>query len=124
MATWRLEKSKEAKLRRQIENCTMHAPFDGLIVLHNNPNRRIGAPEELDAGASVNLQQPILTLAGFKRPDAGERQSARGTGRPDQTWHASQGHDRCVPRSEIQRRRQNRGAQARRSHSFRRPESL
>jgi HlyD family secretion protein len=68
MATWRLDKSKEANLRRQIENCEMHAPFDGHIVLANNPNRRIGAPEEIDTGALVNLRQPIFTLLDLNAP--------------------------------------------------------
>jgi HlyD family secretion protein len=62
-ATWDLEKSKEAKLRRQIVNCKLFAPNDGLVVYANDPNRFGGtnAPQ-IEEGAAVRERQKIFSL--------------------------------------------------------------
>ena len=38
-ARWELAKAIEAKLEKQIENCKLYAPRDGLVVYANDPNR-------------------------------------------------------------------------------------
>ena len=64
-ATWELEKAKEAKLERQIKNCKLYAPSDGLVVYANDPNRfgRGNAPQ-IEEGATVRERQKI-----FRVPD-------------------------------------------------------
>ena len=37
--TYELEQDKEAKLEKQIDNCKLIAPGDGLVVYANDPNR-------------------------------------------------------------------------------------
>ena len=37
--TWELEKDKEAKLEKQIKNCKLFAPGDGIVVYANDPSR-------------------------------------------------------------------------------------
>ena len=90
LAAWQLEKSKEAKIRKQIENCKIYASFDGHVVLANDPNRNTGGPQ-IEAGATVRERQKIFSSAGSQRPDAGEHQGARVAGRPDHAGPAGQG---------------------------------
>jgi len=67
LAAWRLEKGKEAMLRKQIENCSIYASFDGHIVLANNPNRQGDGPQ-LEVGSSVQQRQKIFSLLDFSAP--------------------------------------------------------
>ena len=48
-ATWELEKAKEAKLEKQIANCKLYAPSDGMVVYANDPNR-FGRQSAADRG--------------------------------------------------------------------------
>jgi len=62
-ATWQLEVSKEQKLQRQIVNCKITAPDDGLVVYANDPNRFGGSQTpQIEEGASVRERQKIFSL--------------------------------------------------------------
>lgn len=62
-STWDLEKSKEAKLRAQIEFCKLYAPSDGLVVFANDPNRFGGQSQlQIEEGAQVRERQKIFSL--------------------------------------------------------------
>ena len=76
-ATWELEKAKEAKLERQIKNCKLYAPNDGLVVYANDPNRFGGnnAPQ-VEEGATVRERQKIFSLPDITQ-HAGQHQGPR-----------------------------------------------
>ena len=62
-ATWELEKAKEAKLEKQIKNCKLYAPNDGLVVYANDPNRFGGSnAPQIEEGATVRERQKIFSL--------------------------------------------------------------
>ncbi len=62
-ATWELEKSKEAKLERQIAACTLRAQRDGLIVYANDWGRGFGGTRpEIEEGATVRERQMIISI--------------------------------------------------------------
>ena len=62
-ATWELEKDKEAKLEKQIENCKLIAPSDGLVVYANDPSRMFGSNQsQIEEGATVRERQKIFSL--------------------------------------------------------------
>jgi HlyD family secretion protein len=61
--TWDLEKKKQAKLERQIKNCQLFAPNDGLVVYANDPNRFGGSSTpQIEEGAQVRERQKIFSL--------------------------------------------------------------
>ncbi len=61
--TWSLEKSKQAKLEKQIVNCKLYAPGDGLVVYANDPNRFGGSSQpQIEEGATVRERQKIFSL--------------------------------------------------------------
>ena len=61
--TYELEKQKEAKYERQIANCKLFAPGDGLIVYANDPGRNFGSNQpQIEEGASVRERQAIFSL--------------------------------------------------------------
>ncbi|MBV8557733.1 MAG: efflux RND transporter periplasmic adaptor subunit [Planctomycetaceae bacterium] len=61
--TWSLEKSKQAKLEKQIANCKLFAPGDGLVVYANDPNRFGGSSQpQIEEGATVRERQKIFSL--------------------------------------------------------------
>lgn len=67
-ATWDLEKKKEEKLRRQIRNCKITAPNDGLVVYANDPNRFGGQQTpQIEEGATVRERQKIFSLPDITR---------------------------------------------------------
>ena len=62
-STWSLEKSKEDKLNRQIKNCKIVAPNDGLVVYANDPGKSFGANQpQIEEGATVRERQKIFSL--------------------------------------------------------------
>ena len=63
-ATWELEKSKEEKLIRQIANCKILAPDDGLVVYANDPGRGgMGqTTPQIEEGATIRERQKIFSL--------------------------------------------------------------
>jgi RND family efflux transporter MFP subunit len=65
--SWQLEKSMEAKLRKQVEDCKIYAPDDGVLVLANDPNRTTSQPQIVE-GAMVRERQLIFTLVDTDKP--------------------------------------------------------
>ena len=66
---WELEKRNEATLRKKIENCSIYAPFDGVVVHANDPNRNVGRPRaEIEEGATVRGRQKIGTIVDLSSP--------------------------------------------------------
>jgi HlyD family secretion protein len=67
-ATWDLEKTKEAKLEKQIKACTLIAPIDGLVVYANDPGRGFGSTQpQIEEGASVRERQKIISIPDITR---------------------------------------------------------
>ena len=67
-ATWEMEKSKEAKLEKQIAACTLKAPIDGLVVYANDPARGFGRNRpQIEEGATVRERQKILSIPDLSR---------------------------------------------------------
>ena len=67
-ATWELEKAKEAKLEKQIANCKLNAPIDGLVVYANDPSRGFGSNQpQIEEGATVRERQKIISLPDISR---------------------------------------------------------
>jgi hypothetical protein len=56
-----LEMRKQEKLRQQIGSCSVHAPFDGQLVLATSPNRA-GGGSRLRVGTAVRRGQRIFSL--------------------------------------------------------------
>src|SRR5271166_266241 len=68
--TYSLEKTKEAKLVKQIENCKLFAPGDGIVVYANDPMKSFGNNQpQIEEGATVRERQKIFSL-----PDIGRMQ--------------------------------------------------
>lgn len=68
-AVFRLEQSREAKLRRQIELCTLRAPADGILTYANEQQSRRGASQTstlIEEGAFVRERQPIFRVPDLK----------------------------------------------------------
>ena len=63
LAAWNLEKAKAEKLSRQIENCKLRAPAEGVVVFANDSSGR--NRHAIAVGATVRQHQII-----FKMPDA------------------------------------------------------
>jgi HlyD family secretion protein len=62
-STYTLEKTKEDKLKRQITNCMLYAPGDGLIVYANDANQMRGnSGPQIEEGATVRERQKIFSL--------------------------------------------------------------
>jgi len=61
--TLQIEREKEAKYEKQIANCKLYAPGDGLVVYANDPGRSFGnnAPQ-IEEGATVRERQKIFSL--------------------------------------------------------------
>ena len=59
-ATWQLEQSKEKKLERQIRDCTVLAPQDGIVVYANPPDGHI----LIEEGAVVRQDQMLFQVIG------------------------------------------------------------
>ena len=62
-STWELEKNKEEKLVKQITNCLLNAPGDGIVVYANDANRMGGSNSpQIEEGATVRERQKIFSL--------------------------------------------------------------
>jgi HlyD family secretion protein len=61
-----LSRSKEDKIRRQIKNCTIQAPGDGMVVYAQDPTR----PNTLtiEEGATVRERQKIFSIPNLSQP--------------------------------------------------------
>ena len=103
-AAWDLEKSKEAKLERQIAACKLVAPSRGLVVYANDPSRSIGANQpQIEEGATVHERQKIISIPDLTR-NAGQRQDPRGSRRQAHPEHEGQDPRGRLFRSRLGRR--------------------
>jgi HlyD family secretion protein len=67
-ATYSLEDSKEKKLVKQILNCDIEAPADGIVVYANDPSRAFrGGRYQIEEGATVRERQKIFSLPDITR---------------------------------------------------------
>ncbi len=61
--TYQLERDKEAKLEKQIANCKLLAPGDGIVVYANDPMKSFGSNQpQIEEGATVRERQKIFSL--------------------------------------------------------------
>jgi RND family efflux transporter MFP subunit len=68
-ATWEMEKRKEDRLEREIANCTLTAPIDGMVAYANDPNRMFGSNQsQIEEGARVRERQRIFRLPDLAAP--------------------------------------------------------
>jgi RND family efflux transporter MFP subunit len=65
--TWELEKDKEAKLEKQIKNCKLFAPGDGIVVYANDPSRFGSTSVQIEEGAAVRERQKIFSLPNIEK---------------------------------------------------------
>ncbi len=65
--TWELEKDKEAKLEKQIKNCRLFAPGDGIVVYANDPSRFGSTSVQIEEGAAVRERQKIFSLPNINK---------------------------------------------------------
>jgi RND family efflux transporter MFP subunit len=66
-ATWELETSKERKLVRQILNCDIKAPHDGVLEYANEPLPP-GRRPNIEEGATVRERQKIFSVVDSNSP--------------------------------------------------------
>ena len=68
-ARWSLEQTKERKIERQIERCTLRAPGDGMVVYANDPGRMGGQNRvQIEEGATVRERQKIFSVPDLAAP--------------------------------------------------------
>ncbi len=62
------ERTKERKLREQIDSCKLYAPSDGLLVYYKDTNRWSGSNENpIQEGTAVRERQKIFSLPDIDR---------------------------------------------------------
>ena len=66
-ATLQLERSKESSLEKQILNCKLIAPGDGVVVYANDPSR-MGGLHQIEEGATVRERQLICSIFDLDGP--------------------------------------------------------
>ena len=117
-ATWELEKAKVAKLERQIKNCKLYAPSDGLVVYANDPNRfgRGNAPQ-IEEGATVRERQMIFSVPDLSRIRVNAKVPESMIDRISPGLRARIKVD-AFPEADIDRRGQGRGPAARPDESL------
>jgi len=62
VAAFELEKQRLERLKRNIENCTVKAPGDGIVVYVNTPDWRGRVQFPIDQGVALRQDQPIFHL--------------------------------------------------------------
>src|SRR5262249_19128081 len=68
-AACELERSREAKLRRQIDGCRLLAPADGFVIYANDPTRFGVKPAfQIEEGAVVRERQKIFSIRDLEGP--------------------------------------------------------
>jgi RND family efflux transporter MFP subunit len=62
-SAFELENNKSKHLERQVKNCKLYAPNDGILVHANDPFRAAGRPfSRIEEGATVRERQKIFSL--------------------------------------------------------------
>jgi RND family efflux transporter MFP subunit len=67
-AACELERSREAKLRRQIDGCRLHAPGNGIVTYANDPSRFRPSIPMIEEGAAVRERQKIFSVHDLDGP--------------------------------------------------------
>ena len=67
-SAWELEKSRIAKVERQIQACTLVAPGDGYLVHANDPGRVGGRIIQIEEGANVRERQKLFRVIDLSEP--------------------------------------------------------
>ena len=62
-----IERDKETRLERQIVNCKLIAPGDGVVVYANDPNRFGSIRPQIEEGATVRERQIIFSVPRHRR---------------------------------------------------------
>jgi HlyD family secretion protein len=65
---WNVEKRNETALLKKIENCSIYAPFDGVVVHASDPNVAGRPNSDIEQGATVLGQQKIGTIFDLTSP--------------------------------------------------------
>jgi HlyD family secretion protein len=63
-----LERTKEHKIERQIQRCTLTAPIDGLLVYANDPGGPNRARVLIEEGATVRERQKLVSVIDLSAP--------------------------------------------------------
>jgi multidrug resistance efflux pump len=67
--SWSLAKMKEARLRKQIANCKLYAPGDGLVVYANVTDRfALNLQPQIEQGSSVRERQKVFSIPDARGP--------------------------------------------------------
>ena len=66
-AHWDLEKAREAKIRKLIGKCKIHAPIAGVVYYANSPANRPGRPQ-IEEGATVRERQILFEILDVTGP--------------------------------------------------------
>ena len=105
-ASFNLETQRLKRIRKNIKNCQLHAPADGIVVYANQTNRFGMVTVPIAEGVTVRQDQPIINLPDplHMRVKARINESKLSL---VQTGQAARIVDRCVsrPAAERQRRR-------------------
>ena len=111
--TFQLEKTKEAKLVKQIINCKLFAPGDGIVVYANDTIALLRQQRASDRGRGDRSRAAEdLQPAGYHQ-DAGQHQGPRVPDRQDHARHEGKDPGRCLLRYRARRHGARRGAAAR-----------
>ena len=81
--TYQLEKTKEAKLEKQIVNCKLFAPGDGIVVYANDPIALLRQQRAPDRGRGDGPRAAEDLQPARYHPDAGQHQGPRVADRQD-----------------------------------------
>ena len=82
-ASFELEKQRLARLQKCIDNCTLRAPGDGILVYVNQTNRWGQVDQPIEQGVTVREGQSIFQLPDPQHMRVKTRDQ-RDQGRPDQ----------------------------------------
>jgi HlyD family secretion protein len=61
-ASYSLESQRLERIRKNIANCTVRAPGDGIVVYANSPGQRGNPPVVIDQGVTLREKQAIFNL--------------------------------------------------------------
>ena len=99
LGSWRRARTRSSS--KQIENCKLFAPSDGIVVYANDPNRRTGQCQpQIEEGATVRERQKIFSLPDLDAPMRVNTKVHESDGRPAHPGAAGPDQGRRLPRGE------------------------
>ena len=124
-ASFELEKQRLARLQKCIDNCTLRAPGDGILVYANQANR-LGTGRSADRAGCDRPRGPVDLPASRSPAHAREDAGQRDQGRPDQDRPGGDHPGRRLPRAALawDRGRGHRHLDPRERPLLRRPDLL